>query len=133
MVFVCVGNACRSQMAEGFARAYGSDVFEVHSAGVAPALMVPEETKRTMMERNIDISDHFPKEFRRYPSGFFDLIINMSGMPLHGYENVRVWPITDPYGSNQRVYRTVRDQIEKLVMELILELRRKSPRNAQNA
>ena len=41
VLFVCVGNACRSQMAEGFAHAYGADVMEPHSAGLAPAMAVP--------------------------------------------------------------------------------------------
>ena len=47
VLFVCVGNACRSQMAEGFARAYGKDVMVPESAGLAPAMTVPDETGRS--------------------------------------------------------------------------------------
>ena len=54
MLFVCIGNACRSQMAEGFARSYGADVMEAHSAGLAPAVSVPSLT-RQVMRRIIDV------------------------------------------------------------------------------
>jgi arsenate reductase len=123
IVFVCIGNACRSQMAEGFARTYGSDILDVHSAGLYPAVAVPVETRTSMLERDIDISGQFPKDFRLYPRDYFDLIVNMSGLEINGYENVHNWPVADPYGSNSRTYRAVRDQIEHLVMDLILELR----------
>ena len=54
--FVCIGNACRSQMAEGFARHYGEGLFEAHSAGLAPAMRIPEETVKVMAEKGIDVS-----------------------------------------------------------------------------
>ena len=65
VLFVCVGNACRSQMAEGFARTYGSDVMIPASAGLAPASGVASATIRAMDEKNIDLRDHFFK----YPFG----------------------------------------------------------------
>src|SRR5947208_9628162 len=86
VLFVCIGNSCRSQMAEAFARAYGADIMEVQSAGVSPASYIAPLTKKTLGERNLTIDDHFPKGMdvmRRQP---FDLVINMSGIPvaLHG-------------------------------------------------
>ena len=63
MLFVCIGNACRSQMAEGFARAYGGDVMEAASAGLSPAVAVPPDTIRAMDEKNIDIRGQFPKSW----------------------------------------------------------------------
>jgi arsenate reductase len=131
VVFVCIGNACRSQMAEGFARTYGGDVLEVHSAGLYPAIAVPLETRRCMLERSIDISQQFPKEFRLYPIGFFDLVVNMSGQVISGHPSVLVWNVNDPYGSNHRIYRSVRDQIEQLVINLILEIRRQNGRTPE--
>ncbi|MGH9659026.1 MAG: hypothetical protein ACRD96_10815 [Bryobacteraceae bacterium] len=122
---MCLGNACRSQMAEGFARAYGSDVVVAVSAGVAPAVSVPAETRRAMAEKNIDISEQFPKSLSLFPRGHFDLVVNMSGCPLAGFDAVREWRVIDPYGSSEKTYRAVRDQIEQLVMSLIIELRRK--------
>ena len=64
VLFVCIGNACRSQMAEGFARTYGDDVLIAASAGVAPAVKIPSDTIRAMEEKNIDIRDQFPKALR---------------------------------------------------------------------
>lgn len=124
VAFVCIGNACRSQMAEGFARTYGSDVMEPHSGGLFPIDSIPEETARAMAEKNIDISSQFPKPFSSYPIPYFDLVINMSGQRLFGISNVRAWRVDDPYGLSERKYQTVRDQIETLVMNLVLELRR---------
>lgn len=110
-------------MAEGFARAYGADIMEIHSAGLAPTISIPEATRRTMAEKGIDISGQFPKALDVYPPGFFDIVLNMSGHPLEMNSEVRDWKVRDPYTSSDRVYRDVRDQIETLVMKLILELR----------
>ena len=124
VLFVCLGNSCRSQMAETFAKAYGSDILEVHSAGVSPATFIAPLTVKTLAERNLDIGDQFPKGLeitRRLP---FDLVINMSGVPLV-LAGMRVveWPVPDPIGQKDTVYRAVADQLETRVMQLILELR----------
>ena len=124
VVFVCLGNACRSQMAEGFARTYGQDVLVAHSAGLAPATCVPPETQRTMAEKNIDITRQFPKNLPMYSPEQYDLVVNMSGYPLNGYPSSRTWKVRDPIGCDDETYRAVRDQIEGLVMSLIIELRR---------
>ena len=76
---MCIGNACRSQMAEGFARAYGADVDDPASAGLAPAMHVARDTKTAMAEKDIDIRDHFPKAIRHLGRAQFDLVVNMSG------------------------------------------------------
>ncbi|MSV34689.1 MAG: hypothetical protein EXQ47_03715 [Bryobacterales bacterium] len=124
VLFVCIGNSCRSQMAEAFARAHGADVMEVQSAGVSPATMIAPQTKQTLAERNLNIGDHFPKGMdiiRRQP---FDLVVNMSGIPvtLPGARIVE-WNVPDPIGQKDFVHRSVADQLEGLVMRLILELR----------
>ncbi len=111
-------------MAEGFARHYGGGVMEAHSAGLAPAIRVPAETVRVMAEKGIDLSQAFPKDVRFYPRDHFDLVINLSGYPLDGFPVVRDWEVRDPYGSNDKLYRSVRDQVEKLVLELITEFRK---------
>jgi len=124
VLFVCLGNACRSQMAEGFARAYGKDVMTPESAGLLPAMAVPIETKQTMAEKNLDISSQFPKPMSAFPNGHFDLVVNMSGYPLARYPAATEWKVRDPIGGTADEYRAVRDQIEHLVMQLILGLRR---------
>ena len=124
VLFVCLGNACRSQMAEGFARTYGKDVLMPESAGLAPASAIPIETRETMAEKNIDISAQFPKPVSVFPYGHFDRVVNMSGYPLPGFQTATEWKVRDPIGGTPDQYRAARDQIEHLVMKLILELRR---------
>lgn len=125
VVFVCIGNACRSQMAEGFARAYGRDVMDAWSAGLYPATSIPEQTMRIMGEKNIVLQHAFPKRLDELPPPNPDLYVNMSGLPVPGgqFVETRVWEVKDPYQNSDAMYRQIRDQIEGLVMALIMELR----------
>ncbi len=124
VLFVCLGNACRSQMAEGFARLYGSDVMDAASAGLTPTMRVPHETVETMAEKNVDVSKHFPKSVTAFPKDHFDLVVNMSGFAVPGHPQARDWNVDDPFGGTEEDYRATRDHVERLVMKLILELRR---------
>jgi len=125
VLFVCVGNCCRSQMAEGFAAHYGGDVLVAESAGLVPAGVVVEETVRSMTQKNIDISGQYSKPLRVDATREYDLIVNMSGFSLP--EAVRAptvaWVVPDPIGQSSQVYAQVRDQIEALVLRLISDFR----------
>jgi len=125
VLFVCIGNSCRSQMAEGFARAYGGDILIAASAGLSPASIVQPLTKQVLADRNIQIGDQFPKGMEILMREQFDVIVNMSGekLPLAPGATVRDWAVRDPIGQTEQVYKTVAEQIEGLVMRLILELR----------
>jgi protein-tyrosine-phosphatase len=113
-------------MAEGFARKYGSDVFHAWSAGLAPAPIVQPMTIEVMNQKHVDITDQFPKSISELDIDAFDVIFNMSGMPLPAQVRgeVRIWDVQDPMAQSDEVYVKVRDQIEGLVMQYILELRR---------
>jgi arsenate reductase len=125
VLFVCVGNACRSQMAEAFARAYGADVMIPASAGLAPANQVMPDTIRAMSEKALDVRDHFPKDLRHMMRLHFDLVVNLSGQILPDYDApIREWDVLDPVAMSYEDHCAVRDQIERMVMELIFELRR---------
>ena len=127
ILFLCIGNSCRSQMAEGFARAYGSDVMEPKSAGLMPATMIAPLTFKVMEEKNIQLNGQFPKGIDELGSGAFDLIVNMSGTRLPALGSpVEEWTVRDPMGDKEPVYREVANQIEGLVMRLILGLRKGS-------
>jgi arsenate reductase len=128
VLFVCIGNCCRSQMAEGFARAYGEGVCEVDSAGLMPAAGIVPQVREVMAEKQIDLGDQFPKPLDWIRPGTFDLVVNMSGQPLDQTLGapVRDWAVEDPIGRNGKVYRRVRDQIESLVKALLDELREAS-------
>jgi arsenate reductase len=126
VLFVCIGNSCRSQMAEGFARAYGKDVMIAASAGVAPAMVVAADTHRAMEEKNISLADHFPKSVQQLRNVRFDLIVNMSGVDLADFAGTptRIWTVRDPIGTKYETHCEIRDEIESAVMELILQMRR---------
>lgn len=123
VLFVCVGNAFRSQMAEGFLRAYGGGEFEAFSAGVAPAGRLPRETVAMMAEKGIDVSEHFPKSLHELPWTGFDVVVNMSGVPLPGVPLVQEWKVDDPLGGNETKFRRVREEIEQRVQALLIALR----------
>lgn len=126
VLFVCIGNACRSQMAEAFARAYGSDILIVRSAGLAPAVSIPPLTRQTLKEKNIFSEGQFPKPLETVAGEAFEVVVNLSGGRLpsaFGAARLIDWNVRDPIGESEDVYRAVAAQIESLVMRLILELR----------
>jgi arsenate reductase len=124
VLFVCIGNSCRSQMAEAFARTYGVDVLSAHSAGLSPAMIIQPLTKQVLEERNIKTDGQFPKDLEMVLREPFEVVVNMSGQRLE-IPGARVveWAVADPIGQSETVYRNVAAQIEGLVMRLILELR----------
>jgi arsenate reductase len=124
VLFVCIGNSCRSQMAEAFAKAYGSDVMEAFSAGVAPATIVAPKTHQVLREKNVSSEGQFPKALDTLMRERFDIVVNMSGtkLAMPGAKMIE-WTVTDPIGQKDEVYRVVAAQIEGLVMRLVLALR----------
>lgn len=126
VLFVCLANSCRSQMAEAFARAYGADVIEAYSAGLSPAAIIQPWTLQVMLEKNISMEGHYPKGLELMRKTVFDLVVNLSGHRLNFPKTAVVdWAVPDPVGRNQAVYRQVAAQIEQLVMRLVLDLRGK--------
>jgi arsenate reductase len=124
VLFVCIGNSCRSQMAEAFARAYGADALLVQSAGLGPAPMVAPLTRQILEEKNVRADDQFPKGLDMMAREKFDLVVNMSGYKFKFPSGEMIeWVVRDPIGQTAETYRSVADQIEALVMRLILETR----------
>jgi arsenate reductase len=113
-------------MAEGFARAYGSDVMIAASAGLTPAYGIPPDTLRAMDEKGLNLRDHFPKGLRQLGRATFDLVINMSGfdLPESTGAEIRSWDVPDPVFMKFDEHCEVRDGVERLVMNLIQELRK---------
>lgn len=75
VLFLCIGNSARSQMAEGILRKQAGDIVDVYSAGTDPASDVHPLAKRAMTEYGIDPSNHYPKNTRTYSDKEFDIII----------------------------------------------------------
>jgi len=129
VLFVCIGNSCRSQMAEAFAKAYGSDILEVSSAGLSPAAIIAPLTRQVLAMRHLSIEGQFPKDLemvtRDNATRPFDVVVNISGLTMHPLGQRQIdWKVQDPMGHPEAVHRAVADQLEGLVMRLILELRR---------
>lgn len=124
ILFVCLGNSCRSQMAEGFAKSMGEGIWEAESAGLMPATIIAPLTRKVMGERGVELEDHFPKPLEWMKPETFDLIVNLTEyeMPEVGAP-VRTRKVDDPIGAGEKVYRRVRDEIEKIVKELLEEAR----------
>ena len=123
ILFICVGNSCRSQMAEGFANHYGEGKIEVTSAGTRPAASVNLSAVEVMKERGIDISGHKPKLLTLALLEDADITVSMGcgvkescPVPLVDCED---WGLEDPYGQSTDKYREIRDLIEEKVKELI--------------
>lgn len=125
--FVCIGNCCRSQMAEGFARHLAASSIEASSSGLAPTREVAWETLATMRASGVDISSQYPKKFDPYGTRDFDLIINMSGFDLPGQPETTIeeWTVRDPYGESAAVYAGAATDIESRIQSLIQRLTNK--------
>lgn len=125
VLFVCIGNICRSPMAEAMARKYGSDVLEVASAGLSPAMGNTPFTRSVLTEKNVDLGDHLPRRLRDFDLRSFDLVVNISGSPMPKNLSVPVeeWNVDDPMGGSEDDFRTARETLEMLVMRLILRAR----------
>jgi arsenate reductase len=121
VAFVCIGNSCRSQMAEGFAKAYGDDILEVYSAGTAPSGEVNPNAVKVMSEKGIDISQQYSKTMGEIP-GKIDILITMGcGVvcPFLPNQHQEDWGLDDPVGQPVEMFRKTRDIIEEKVKELI--------------
>lgn len=121
VAFVCIGNSCRSQMAEGFAKEYGSDILDVYSAGTDPADQVKANAVQAMKEKDIDISDQYPKLLGDIPEEL-DILITMGcgvECPVIPCKMREDWGLDDPAGEPIEVFRKTRDIIEKKVKNLI--------------
>jgi len=121
VLFVCVENSCRSQMAEGFARLFGGGIFESYSAGSKPSGKVDHMAVEVMKEAGIDISSQKSKGFNDLSVKEFDMVITLGCGDVCPFvpakEHVE-WKIGDPKGKEIGVFRMVRNQIKDNVKKL---------------
>jgi len=118
LLFVCVGNSCRSQMAEGLARAMGGDRVVAESAGVSPGDKVAPKAVEVMTELGIDISGQRPKMLTRDALDRADRSFTMGCdardlCPAPWLGGSGAWEIDDPVGQGIGKYREVRDDIRR--------------------
>ena len=125
LLFVCVENANRSQMAEGFARFHGGQRVEALSAGSRPIGQVNPRAIEAMAELGIDISAQASRSLDQI-SGEFDAVVTMGCGDACPRIVARVredWPVKDTAGRSDEAYRAIRDDIRRRVQALIANLR----------
>ncbi len=125
VLFVCIHNAGRSQMAAGFLSTLAGDAIEVRSAGSAPADAVNPAAVAAMAEVGIDISTQTPKILTTGAVEASDVVITMGcgdTCPFYPGKSYRDWVLDDPAGKGVDAVRPIRDQIRARVEDLIAEL-----------
>jgi arsenate reductase (thioredoxin) len=138
VLFLCIGNACRSQMAEAIARHRASDVIDASSAGLVPFGEVPKTTLAVLSELGISGEDLRSKPVRAGEVSAADLVINMTGQSgpsifTEAAPPIEDWDVGDPFGFNLSVYRSIRDEISTRVEGLARRLREKAESDASAA
>ena len=124
VLFVCIENSNRSQMAEAFARIYGGDQVEALSAGSRPSGLINPKAIRFMAELDYDLTVHASKSLSEV-SGEFDAVITMGcgdecpWVPTTRRED---WGLPDPKNMDDPAYRAVRDDIASRVKTLLTRL-----------
>lgn len=127
VVFVCVENSCRSQLAEAFARRHGGPRFDVYSAGSRPSGEVNPRAIDAMRERGYSMSQHQSKSLADLPDMEFDVAVAMGcgdECPSLRAKQREEWNIPDPKDIPPDEFRKVRDLIEEKVQALIARLTR---------
>ena len=111
LLFVCVGNSCRSQMAEGIARHLGH---EAASAGTHPARKVSAHTLTILAAKGIDTSTLNPKSVDLFNAEDFDMVISMGcGVSCPAMKIDQDWELDDPVGQSLSVFEETAKEIEK--------------------
>ena len=125
VLFVCVENARRSQMAEGFAESFAQGKIEVYSAGSRPAGQVDPLVIEVMKEKGIDISAKRPKSLNDLPAMEMHYLVTMGceeTCPAAPARKIIEWEIPDPKGKPIDEVRRIRDMIEAKVKMLLDEV-----------
>ena len=125
VLFVCVHNAGRSQMAAGFLRSLAGDAVEVRSAGSLPGDRVNPAAVEVMAEVGIDISDQRPKVLTTDAVESSDVVITMGcgdTCPVFPGRRYLDWALDDPAGQGVEAVRPIRDEIGRRVRALLAEL-----------
>ena len=123
ILFLCVHNAGRSQMAAGFARALGG--VEVYSGGSEPGESVNPTAVEAMAEVGIDITGQIPRKWTEDMLGRVDVVVTMGcgdACPFIPGKKYIDWPLDDPKGRPVEEVRRIRDEIKVLVAELVAQL-----------
>ena len=126
VLFVCVENSCRSQMAEAFGKIHGQGVIESYSSGSRPGGVVNEKAIATMADIGYDLTTHSSKSLEDIPQVEFDYVVTMGcgdECPYVRAKRREDWQIPDPKHMEPAEFRKVRNTIEEKVIELLENIR----------
>jgi arsenate reductase len=125
VLFVCLGNSCRSQMAEALARAYGDDVLEAHSAGIHPAARISRRTRAVLEEKGVSLAaGASTKHISSFDLNQFDVIVNLSEYSLPETSTLVLKRVLrDPTKGDADAFRDVREDVDQMVRYLIKHFR----------
>jgi arsenate reductase (thioredoxin) len=125
LLFVCVENSNRSQMAEAFARIHGSELVEAFSAGSRPSGTINPRAVKSMLELGYDLSTHTSKSLLDIPEIEYDFVATMGcgdECPFIKAQRREEWEIPDPKHMDPDAFRVVRDEIEAKVKRVLRDL-----------
>jgi protein-tyrosine-phosphatase len=125
VLFVCVHNAGRSQMAAALLDHHGQGRVHVRSAGSAPADQVNPAVVEAMAELGLDVSKEFPKKLLDEHVEASDVVVTMGcgdACPIYPGKRYEDWALTDPAGKGVEAVRPIRDEIDQRVQKLLAEL-----------
>jgi arsenate reductase len=127
VLFVCYGNSCRSQMAEGLANQLGEGKVRAFSAGTHPLGAISQDTRAVLREKGITLAGHWSKGLRDVPISEMDVVVEMGfgvkcRLPADFKGQLIRWHIPDPFFLDQGYFRDVRDLIESEVRRLLADL-----------
>lgn len=126
VLFLCVENSNRSQIAEAFARMRGGDAVEAWSAGSKPSGRVNPRAIEAMAELGYDLSTHASKGLAALPDLVFDVAVTMGcgdACPIGRAREHEAWALPDPRDLPPAEFRAVRDRIDELVRDLLARFR----------
>jgi protein-tyrosine-phosphatase len=136
VLFVCIGNACRSPMAEAVARQIASDIIEPSSAGLYPLGRLSPSTEETLSANGYSVAGLASKPLSRASIENADVIVNISGQPLDDLvldlceadssslsQKIESWNVEDPYGAARAIYQRILEELESRVLLLASRLR----------
>ncbi len=125
ILFICIENACRSQMAEAFANIYGKGIIRAYSIGSNPSGKVNEKAILSMKELGYDLTTHYSKSFDDISDVVFDTIVTMGcgdACPSIKARQRIKWNVPDPKNLKMKEFLTIRELIEEKVKILISEI-----------
>jgi arsenate reductase len=126
VLFVCVENSCRSQMAEAFGKMHGKGIIDVYSSGSRPSGIVNPKAIAAMSDIGYDLNEHISVGLNEVPQETYEYAITMGcgdECPMINAENREDWALPDPKHMEPKEFNKIRDIIEAEVKDLIAKIK----------